>query len=750
MLFGILLPHSAATQAANVQSGDHPGFTRLVFSLPNGTEWQVSHQGNSVTLTYDNFDQGFNLSRVFDPISQDRISNISSLKNQVSLTLECECKVSAFLERESFVVIDVASPNVQLPTPLISQTKPADVVPLAARAEPILSALPLPTTVQVGRSQAPTARIPPGSSLLDLLPRGNLSKAEQTVLDDVQARLAKEVGIAATRGMLTTNPSARRPKQIPGLDPIEFPELAEGSPLPQDTPDGPINNMRITSSMDLPGRRTSTGSAQSISGLICPRDELLNFADWNDGLPITEQIGTLRQQLYGEFDRLDHKVALDLAKLYLHFGFGAEAKHLLTQLEISRKETDLLISIAEIIDFGHTVTATNLSELIDCSTDIALWAILADSTLDVSGQIDPAPALLALNKLPVHLRRFLAPMLSQRLRGHGDADAATTALRNLERLPQTLPVAAQLAQAEIAITEGEVSTGTSQLARVIEANTENSPEALIALVEAKLDQGLAVAPETAELVQAFAEELQDTTLGPKLRHTHVLALIRSGQFDAAQSAIAELNSGSKKKGETNLRALFLNELTTAAEDVVFLDHFFAHARRDTIELASKEKIKLAARLMNLGFAEATQAVITAIPDRPKTTERQLLAARAALALGQPLQAQAELIGIDVSEAGPLRAMAKEMAGAHREAYEIYLRSGQEVDATNAAWLAPEWRELLSTETPVFGQLASLENLPPFQIEPEGMLARTAETLNESEAARATLTEVLSAAHLASN
>ncbi|MBM1308787.1 hypothetical protein JQT66_01255 [Sulfitobacter mediterraneus] len=753
LIFSIFLPHSAAAQPITVQSGDHRGFTRLVFSLPNGTDWQVSHQGSSVNLTYKKFDQGFDLSRVFDPISRDRISSITSLENQVSLTLACECRVSAFLERNRYVVIDVASPNVQLQTPLIARSKEAVNLPLAKaepKEDPILNPLPFPTTLQRGKTRARTTRVLPGSSFPVHLPRGNLSKAEQAVLDDVQERLAKEVGIAATRGMLTANPTARRPRQIPGLDPIEVPEMVDSEPMAQDAPNGLVNNMRITSSMDLPGRKTSTGSAQSISGLICPGDELLDFADWNNDLPISEQIGTLRQRLYGEFDKLDHQVALNLAKLYLYFGFGAEAKHLLTQLEIPRKETELLISIAEIIDFGQTVTETNISEMIDCSTDVALWAILAKPNLDVSGEIDPDPALLALNKLPEHLRSFLAPMLSQRLRSHGDADAAATALRNLERLPQTLPAAAQLAKAEIAIAEGEVSSGTSQLAQVIEGNTESSPEALIALVEAKLDQGLAIAPETAELVQAFAEELQNTSLGPKLRRTHVLALIRSGQFDAAQSAIAELGGGSEKGSETKLRALFLTELTTAAEDVVFLDHFFAHAREDTNELASKEKTRLAARLMDLGFAEAAQAVITTILDRPKTTERQILAARAALALGQPFQAQAELIGIDVAEAEPLRAMAKEMAGAHREAHDIYLRSGQEAAATDAAWLAPEWRELVSSETPIFGQLASLENPPPFQLEAEGMLARTAETLSESEAARATLTEALSAAPLASN
>lgn len=751
VILGFLLPSLANARPATVQSGDHPGFTRLVFSLPDGINWQVLHQGKSVTLTYKGHDEGFDLTGVYDPISRDRIRHIESLKDQVLLSLDCACRVSAFLEQARFVVIDVASPDVQLPTPLIVQTNGPDARQPTAEAVPqtdsALAPLPLPTTLKEGRILPQATRALSGSSFPGPLSRGSLSKAEQAVLDDVQERLAKEVGIAATRGMLTTNPLARRPNLASEQNPPSSPELADEPPRPEEELAGLVNNMRITSSMDLPGRATSAGSAQSISGLICPENELLNFADWDNGQPFPEQIGALRQRLYGEFDKLDRQAALDLAKLYLHLGWGAEAKHLLTKLEIPRKEADLLISVAEIMEIGHTVEETNISELIDCSTDVALWAILAKPSLDVSGQIDSAPALLALNRLPVHLRRFLAPMLSQRLRSHGDGGAAATALRNLERLPQALPAAAQLAQAQIAIDEGQVSSGSDLLEHVIEGNSENSPEALIALVDAKLDQGLSIAPETAELVQAFAEEFQETPLGPQFRRTHVLALIRSGQFDTAQSAITELRGASDTGRNLSLRGLFLNELTTAADDVVFLDHFFAHARQDTDELSPEEKIKLAVRLMDLGFAESAQEVVTAIPDRPRITDRQILAARAALALGQPFQAQAELIGIVDARAEPLRAMAKEMAGAHKDAHEIFLRSGQQADAINAAWLAPEWRELVSAETPIFGQLASLGDPPPFQAEAEGMLARTIETLSESEAARATLAAVLSATPL---
>jgi hypothetical protein len=753
LAFAILqgLAMAATAQPAAVQSGEHRGFSRVVARMPLNTVWEISHIENSVTLSYLDFDQGFDISEIFKLIPKDRIAKAETGAADLVLTLACACRVSAFVARDRFLVIDVASPGVALATGFLTKQarKRPQAPPEISAATPekmseaAILPLPLPRGIAPDHRRSPFHFPLSNQAEENALDRQPLSDAEQAVLDDVQKRLAREVGTAATRGVLTARPNRPARAAMP-LSHMQPENRNSAAPiLPDDAPPGVLNNMRISTSMDLPGRDPGATARQSLSGALCPTDDSVNLAGWSDGNPLHTQIGALRDRLFGEFDRLDPEAAEQLAKLYLHFGFGAEAKQILSLTDQVKNDHHLLISIAEILEQGHAHAPMALSKFVDCRSDVALWAMLASPQLKKADILEPAPALLALNKLPVHLRRFLAPELSKRLLSYGDETAAATALRNLERLPHPLPDAARLAQAEIAIKEGDVESGTNQLKIVLENNTELAPEALISLVATRLEEGLPIEPKMAELVEAYARELEETELGPALRHTHVLALIKSGQFDQAFDAMNALNSDATPADTHALRALFLHELTATAGDVVFLDLFFRHQQAELTRLPVEDKMALSTRLLALGFADLAQKVIATLSDRPKRPARQELAARIALALDQPFHAQAELIGLDTPEAKLLRAQAKEMAGAHADAHALYQEAGHTSAASAAAWLADDWRQLTPPETPVFGPLATLSDQPaPVTDTPDGMLARTTAALDESRAAREVLAGVL--------
>lgn len=748
----LLFPALAVAQQATVRSGEHSGFTRIVIPLSKNLEWAVEHRGREVTLRIPGTDAGFDTRRVFDLIPRDRLAEVRAAGDTLTLDLACDCRIAPFVAADRFVVLDIASPGVTRPVPFIARLDPAPPMAALATPPPTPAPSPSPEVILPVVPDRATARPLPSLQPLDLPEalRAPLNPEQQRVLNDLQKRLAQELGTAATRGLLEPVPGAALPSLTnPAVDKAKVDRETSAIPdLPATNPDGTPNNMRITSSMDFPGRPQTTETAQSLSGLACPANADLDISSWSDGRSFDQQMGELRQSLYGELDRLDADVARRQAQLYLYFGFGAEARQTLLLDPALAQEEWLLMDLAQIMETGQAAPGTRLAGLLDCASDVSLWAILSRERLDIARSIDPGPALLALNKLPVHLRQFLAPALSNRLLSHGDTDAAATALRSLERLPEALPPSAKLAQARIAIDEGAIDEGERGLEEIIQENAEQSPEALIDLVETRLAAGEPLDPETAGLIEAYAKELQDSAIGADLRRAHVLALAKSDQFDTAFAALQELGGESEEPAAVNLRLQLVQELAAVADDVVFLDHIFEQTPEDIARLPSRPKLAVTRRLLDLGFAAQAQEIVETMPERPLNENRQKLVARIALELDQPERAVAALGALSGEEADALRAEANRLAGDYAGAYEILSGIGREEEAAQVAWLDAATDAATLQDNPLFGPVVALtqrETTPTTEI--DGMLARSTEALNEAAAARETLRGFLGAPEL---
>lgn len=746
------LPTLGATQSVTVRAGEHAeGFTRLVTRLPAGTQWSVTKRTDRAILTFDGFTGSFDTINSFDLITKDRVAALNTDDNRLEVVFNCACEVSAFVAQGEFVVLDIAGPGVVLPTPFIAEAQLETEKTEATETVERTTTPPRPIPLSVRNAlDATRPRTPiPGLSLENTFldrPRAPPTAAEQMALNEMKQRLARELGSAATRGVLTPRPGATLPLATPPEDPAENLEAEIEAPAPAPTTlQGAVNNMRITSSLDVPASPTSDTPQVSITGTVCVPDRELDLANWGNGDPFHAQIGPLRERLFGEFDRLDRGVAKKLVQLYLYFGFGAEAMRVINLYPSLSERYPAFAGIAEIMENDRVADPAYLRSMLECDTDIALWAVLAEETLDVPQTIDPSASLRALNKLPVHLRRFLAPALSQRWLSHGDTDATAAALRSVERLPEELAPAAKLAKANVIIDEGDTEGGTAKLEDVIDDNAPQSPEALIRLVETRLEANQPIDTETAGLVEAYAEELQETELGPDLRRAHVLALLKSGQFDRAFEAAKALGGDAETEEAIELRLHLVKEITVAAEDVVFLDHIFTQAPKDIARLRLRDKLQLAQRLLDLGFADRAQAVIATIPDRPWIPERQVLEAQIALALAQPEQAQAALIGLETDEATILRAEAKKMAGEHDQAADLFTAAERLDQAADAAWLAETLQSETLATNPLFAPVVEVaETDVAVSTQTLGMLARTDAALTESQKARAALAELLSA------
>ncbi|WP_299562781.1 hypothetical protein [uncultured Sulfitobacter sp.] len=732
----LALSTGAAAQERSVRSGNHPNFAR--FTLPLGAQetWTATRTDDGVVIAITDHTGGYDVSDVFTRVPKDRVNQIDAGRDMLTFVLACNCGATAF-RSGALLVIDVVDPGFPLKGPSIRRGAPAPP-PLARSApwQPGGSVLPW-----LGRRPPQTGDGYRTGQLSAGQEAGDTSSDEDAVVQQMQETLAAEFAAAASMGLLNSSYEApytikSLPRDTAQANPVERAPLPDALAVPK-------NNMRITSSIDKPFGPHTNGTFATSTGVACPADGFASVGEWGDESGFAVQIGPARNALVDVRDRIDPAAVVNLAKLYMYFGFGAEALDVLL-LEPSLIEKHAhLGAIATILERGAISGANPLEPYTDCGSDVALWASLSFEDIPGKAIIDVKATLRALNKLPRHLRQIVAPELSERLLQYEEPQAAAAALRSVERLPDQMTPDGIMVQAALAIKTG--TPADDKLEKVIDGNTEESPAALIALVETKVARDKPISYETTTLVEAYAQELRGTDMGNRLLQTQIIALSQAAQFDEAFDALGILAPAISTQQSRNLHRTVVEQLTKNANDMVFLDHFFRQDTEVVASLGTSLKLAVAERLMDLGFVTEVQGLLDTVPDRPLHRARQLTSARAAIALRQPYRAQAALVGLDDPEASRLLAQAKEMAGSYAEAAQIFTDLDAPERAAEAAWLSEDWPGPIRPGSPAFGAIAARVGADIGDLSPaEGPLGRADSALKESRALREALKDLLTA------
>ncbi|WP_415405003.1 hypothetical protein [Tateyamaria sp. SN3-11] len=748
----VVLPGAVWSQTINVRSGAHEGFARLVLDARPGTQWDIENLERGARLTIPGHTSGFDTSRVFDKIDRSFVSSVSADETSITLEFACDCVTDVFSEGPRMIVIDVSvepqttaattvDPDVDLALRFVGSQELRFEASTSESARPF-SVISQSTTekdaISVSDFEQQTVESQTPSNIL--LDDSNTARLQQT-----QQNLLEGISRAATRGILKhSNQNVELPtiRQKPQVDVSIFDSSATPA-LPQNIETAIGGNLRVTTSSDIPSTGDDDFLTSTTLGVRCIDPALVAVQDWQADTGFVRKIATLRSTLFSEFDRLDENTAIELARTYLHYGFGAEAEQVLfinTDLAQSNKP---LIGLARIMEYGHSLNADYLSNFVDCDTDVALWAILAMESIDPSRTINTKAALRALSALPMHLRSFIAPELSRRILEYGDETGAAAALRSLERTAVPLTPDANLAKADLEMSQGAVDQAQQRLADVVTSNAEQSAEALVKFVESHLDADDEIDADVATLVEAYAIEMRDDPIGADLRKAHVVALGKSGQFSAAFDALSRVRARDADAQDGTLRSLILETLTKKADDAEFLDHAFEQMVTAPETISPKVRFHLAQRLSALGFPEQAETILTTSPQPVGTSEVRLLKAQISLDLARPQEALAHLYGLNMEEADRLRATAKTQIGDFDAAHSIFSEAGDREGAQRTAWLARNWSELMEEEAPVFGAVSRVaKNELEDPLELDGMLSRAAAAISESADAREIIENLL--------
>ncbi|WP_373354959.1 hypothetical protein [Pseudoroseicyclus sp. CXY001] len=731
----------AAAQTVTMRSGQHPTFTRLVLAVPEGQDWRLGRGGAGYLLDLGegiDFDPG----GVFARVPRDRLLSLEDRGEGVlELGLACEpCHATIFRWQPDRLVLDIRdgaapadSPNeaplppaADLTTDMAADIDAAPPDPRPAPAAPASTpaATPGPGPTEVARPSLPVVLAPPGPAET-LLPFGPaVTIPESLRVAQMEADILQSLSRAATLGLIELQP------QMPGM-PEPVPPLLAPADAPPEGPEG-----------GTPGEpglsfRTSLDRDRAIAPAhnSCLPEALFDMATWvPEEADFPSAIGPLRIALTGEFDRPNAGAAEDLAKAYLYFGFGAEAREVLALDTDPSVAHRVLIALAALVD-GRPAPSGILDGQIGCGQKVALWAALAGGSVEGIAEEQRAAIMLAYRTLPPPLQGHIGARLAQIFIQSGDSFTAESLLDLARPAVTGDSPEAQLTEAEVTGALEGPEAELEDLNALVDDSATLSPEVLIRAIDRALELGQVPSDRQIALAGSLRFEQRGTADDARLADAEIRALTAATRFEEALDLIADSRHPMPAGRRAVLADAALAALTEKADDLRFLDHAMGPLPRG---LGADTENAMAARLLALGFPEQAEVLMAGRAEGADGRERQYLRAEAALLRGDGAAVVAALDGFSDPRARSLIARAAEVDGD----YAAALAAEAEPQA-ETMWRAGAWDALAAQEDDPLLSGAAADVLRPTEIAPEATpLAGRADLIGEAEATRTMVEDLL--------
>ncbi len=757
LLLSIPLAAAATTvQAQDVPftSGEHEEFTRLVATLPTSdTVWSIRRNGNTYNIKIEGDNLNLITESVFDKIPRTRLADIQTdnAAGELKLTLACDCRIVSIPYNERYVIFDIREDL---------STEPEDVpqIPLsfgeaveAEKPQRVFRFSSLEAAKPVTTEPVPTHEIEPIQSpdYSGLLALENFVQRNVQVTT-LRQDLIKQVDRAATQNLLDT--------QVPGTSPTALaagpsfktpePQAKEMDHVPPQAAiglDGENINIVAYNTIDEVGRDIAALLSGRVGVGTCLPDSAVNLADWSGEKAFVEELAEVRRKLVGEFDRTNEDALEDLAKLYVHYTFGAEALQVLKLLP-ETGEVRTLNAMAQIVDgdvpMGDKHVFKNQGH---CSGHVALWAALSDERLTGESAINGA--IDGLNVLPRHLREYLGPRLSNQLVKQGETEAATLVLNGIERSNAHPGTSFDFAQATLNAEIGETEAADSALEEIASENSDLATHAVVELIDSHVKQDLPPSHDTISLVGALAVEHKTGEMGPSLRRAHALARMLVQEFEPAFEIAQEIETRDGMAKAVEVRSLLAGAMIAKAQDFDIVSLTLAEDLAEPGKIRPDTALSLAQKMFEMGFVGETKRLLQAAQNAHENDAKRLLRARVALAEALPRRAEAELLGMTSPEAEQLRAEARSLVGDHEMAAKMLTDLGKEQLAEEQNWLGGNLGALASSETEVYRQTSDLiskseTSADETEDSTQGILARNRGLLEDSANSRNVLGDLL--------
>lgn len=708
LLVLVLLPGLAMAAPVRVQSGEHDGFTRLVFDYGQIVDWRMGRTADGYALRVPT-PPVYDFTEVFDLVGKSRLAAIwaDPQTGDLRIGIACPCHAIPFEFRPGIVVIDLRDgpppAGSSFEMTLDGQTAPAQLAHDPPR--PRLRPEPAPAYDWLAPAVAGLKHPLPSQSGTTPL----LSIEADPTLQPLRTALLRQLSRGAAQGVIDmTLPRGKTAEaQVPGNAAVEI---------------------HLGDATEMAAQISETGAPLSADGQSCPPSEALDLAAWGDSRPVPEQLAASIQGLVGEFDKPDAAVVLQAVRLRLFLGFGAEARQLMAAFPATLADQPMLRSLSYLVD-GQQATPQAFDNLTACDSNAALWAMLSEPAPEPGTALNRQAIILAFSALPIHLRKWLGPEVAQGFLNLDDHESARAIRDAILRAPGDPGIGSDLLQAKMEMTSGDAALAEFRLSDMLADPGPQATEALVPYVEARFVQDLPIAPNLVPALEALAQERFGTPELPSIERALIIAQASSGDFTAAFQNPA-LQADTEKE--------VWQILSRMGVDEAVLQFAILAEDQPRPDLGAPTTESLARRLLDMGFAQEAGRWLDqlASPD-------PLLAARLALAQGRPEGAIHLLLGSDQPEAQTIRATALQELGDGAAAADAFAAAGATTDTIGALISANDWNAIANSASGPWSAAARTTLDPPLTAT-AGPLAQGQTLIETSAATRAALTALLAA------
>ncbi|MDP2082082.1 MAG: hypothetical protein U0934_21390 [Pseudotabrizicola sp.] len=649
----IFLAGPAQAQSVSVRSGEHGTFTRLVFIFPTPVDWTLGRTPAGYGLQITGPTLSYDVSSIYQKISKDRLRSVWADPESGALLLgiDCECHAIPFELTPKILVVDIRAgrppEGSSFELALADGTK-APPIQAAQRPRPRKATKSDQTydwLAQAGPAQAQAAAD---------LTAAKTGMENDLRLEDFRSMLIDEVGRGATQGVV---------------------EMERPSPTIASSADTLPENARVALN-ELPGIEISTKEGARpdlmVRGEVCPKAADLTAGPWAATDNPGSELAQARSALLTEFDVPEPKMVLHAVDTHLYFGFGAEARLLLTRFLPAGQADPLRIGLSYLVD-SERPPENPFDAMQSCDTAVALWALLAAPDDKTLFHVNGVAASRTFLSLPPHLRSLFGSEVAKRLQRSGDSANAEVVRQSFERAVPVGDPTVSLLTADQALYSG--SPIAAEAALPTTASGETAMAALLTLVEARFQQRKPLEGNDILTLEAFAFENGSGTFKPQLDRALSHGAALAGDFK---------NAFSRAEGTAVLEQdvwMLLGEMGAESQLLTFavgLDPL----RRATLPLATRTMI--AKRLLDTGLPNAAS-------DWAQSDDIGAdLAARIALANGDARSALRAL-ATQLPDADPdLVAASYAALGDYDSAASTYQAAGDREGAIRAQRWARNW------------------------------------------------------------
>lgn len=663
-----------------VTSGEHEGFTRLVFDFGVPVDWQVGRSDDGYELRLKGLRPNYDLRQAFDLIGKSRLAAIwvDPETGSLRVGMACACHALPFEFRPGIVVMDLRDGPPQEGAAFESTLDGVNLPPLSA--EPPRRPKRRPTGSDPAAPYRWTDHVLPKLHQYPVTEQSDRPAVlpGDPALVSLRRTLIEQMARGATEGVLDIAKS--------------LPDLTDNSDH-----DFPLVQIRIG---DAPSDVTTAARSEkpdlAADGSSCDSADSLSIADWgNASQPATETLAAAALGLTGEFDKPDLEAVERAIRTHLYLGFGAEARQLVRAFPHASPEVGTWHSLSYLLD-GEADPTQHFRGKAACEGPAALWAVLASPDLVEGDPIAANAVVLAFSALPLHLRKSLGPLLSDRFIALHDLATARALNSAILRAGGEPGAAVELISADLLLSEQSNAEAEHLAKEVLGDPGPAEVDALIALVFARVAQRLPVKPETAVALQALLAEQEDSA-APALRRAAVLADAASGSFAAAFAALP-----TAPEAEPDLWALTV----ALATDPDFLTYAVLSDQQAVPRVSTESIQGIAARLLDLGLPGPASRWL-----QGQAAADPFLVARIALAQKDGASTLLALSGQNDATAIALQAQALELLN-QEPARAALLVEYDPAAAIVAQARAQDWRALASAGDSPWAAVAQELEAPP--------------------------------------